>query len=381
MINLKIMKCTILYIFCCIVLAMGCQNRSNINEIPVDCQADTGGIPFRAFEDLTSSKFESFRTRFRPDTVFQNEQDEFKRILLLRNWISDIIKISDFEPEYPGEDHADRILEAALKGQGFHCGHYMVVQNAVMNAYGYVTRCLGAGAGVKNKNDGHHGSNEVWSNTFNKWFLSDAKYNHHFEKDGIPLSALEVREEFLKNEGKDVQMVKGTHRMVVESDSLKDNTGKWKNISKQEFMQTFTWIAWEASNDRFVHWPDNSDALADLIVYKDDYSAENTWIWDGRPHWAYAANRFTWVADRNAIEWKPNSVFVETTFDKDLATVRLKSAMPNFKTFQMKSGEESVWLDTGDSVVLRYSEKIQNISFRCVNLAGVAGKECNITLQ
>ena len=35
--------------------------------------------------------------------------------------------------------------------------------------------------------DGHHGINEIWSNKYNKWFLSDAKYNHHFEKDGIPL--------------------------------------------------------------------------------------------------------------------------------------------------------------------------------------------------
>ena len=40
----------------------------------------------------------------------------------------------------------------------------MIVQNALMNAYGYVTRCLGSGPGVKNGIDGHHGMNEIWLN-------------------------------------------------------------------------------------------------------------------------------------------------------------------------------------------------------------------------
>lgn len=43
----------------------------------------------------------------------------------------------------------------------------------------YVTRCLGAGPGVKGGPDGHHGVNEIWSNKFSKWYLSGAKYNHH----------------------------------------------------------------------------------------------------------------------------------------------------------------------------------------------------------
>ena len=128
------------------------------------------------------------------------------------NGFRKVIQISDFEESYPGDEFAEGILDAALKGHGFHCGHYMVVQNAVMNSYGYVTRCLGAGPGVKGGPDGHHGINEIWSNKYHKWFLSDAKYNHHFEKNGVPLSALEIREEYLKNKVADVVLVKGTNR-------------------------------------------------------------------------------------------------------------------------------------------------------------------------
>ncbi|MBW7892103.1 MAG: hypothetical protein H3C48_13990 [Chitinophagaceae bacterium] len=371
----------LLCLFCSAMLLTACNNRSSITGVQVDCPEDTVKIPFTSFEDLSSPKFDSFRTKYRPDTVFHGEQDEFKRILLLRSWISGIIKISDFEPDYPGEGYADRILDAALKGQGFHCGHYMIVQNAVMNAYGYLTRCFGAGPGVKNVRDGHHGANEVWSNTFHKWFLSDAKYDHHFEKDGIPLSALEVRDEYLKNKGKDVLMVKGSNREVIESDSLKDKTGKWRQVSKEEYMQTFTWIAWEGSNDRFVHWPDNSNALSDLVMYKDDYSDNNTWIRDGKPHWAYAAHRFTFIPDRKAIEWRPDEVIIDAASNGDKAVIKLKTQMPNLKTFQMKNEGDSVWQNIGDSVVLTFAGQPEKILFRPVNLAGVAGMECGITLH
>ena len=131
------------------------------------------------------------------------KQDEFKRMLLLRNWIRSVIPINDPGP-HPGDGSCESILDNALKGSGYHCGHYMVVQNAIMNAYGYVTRCLGAGPGGQDGVQNHHGINEVWLNTYQKWFLCDAKYNSHFEKNGVPLSALEVRDEYLKNKAEDI---------------------------------------------------------------------------------------------------------------------------------------------------------------------------------
>ncbi|MBD03411.1 MAG: hypothetical protein CME24_03580 [Gemmatimonadetes bacterium] len=64
------------------------------------------------------------------------------------------------------------------------------VQNAVFSAYGIVTRKITSdrcwddyGRSV------HHGINEVWSNDFAKWILLDAKFNNHFEKAGVSLSA------------------------------------------------------------------------------------------------------------------------------------------------------------------------------------------------
>ena len=122
----------ILFITASVALA-GCSSRdrqfyviqgSNAQVIP-----DTA---FESFEDLSNPKFAALRERYQLDTVFRGEKDEMKRILLLRNWISRVIKIDDYGP-YAGNGSVESILDEAIKGNGFHCGHYTAVQNAVMN--------------------------------------------------------------------------------------------------------------------------------------------------------------------------------------------------------------------------------------------------------
>ena len=233
---------------------------------------------FQSYENLALPEFKHLVGKYQLDTVFHGEKDEFKRILLLRHWIKSVIAINDHGEPYPGSGYAEGILDAALKGQGFHCGHFMIVQNAIMNAFGYVTRTLGAGPGIKGGPDGHHGANEIWLNKYHKWFLSDAKYDHHFEKDGIPLSALEVRNEYLKNKAADIVMVKGPGRTLTDIDPE-------NGTSKEQYAQTFTWIEWHGYNDMFSAWPNYRELL---IMYNDEYFKTHTWIWDGKPHWAYA---------------------------------------------------------------------------------------------
>jgi hypothetical protein len=154
------------------VIFFNCNTRS-YNVADVKNPEFISNSVFKSYEDMSSPKFSHLIEKYRLDTIFHGETDEFKRVLLLRHWIKSVIAINDFGDPYPGEGYAEGILDAALKGQGYHCGHFMTVQNAVMNAFGYVTRTLGAGPGVKGGPDGHHGINEIWLNKYNKWFLSE----------------------------------------------------------------------------------------------------------------------------------------------------------------------------------------------------------------
>jgi hypothetical protein len=359
-----------LVIFTALMLFAGCRDTSYEVE-PVDNPPFRPNVAFEGSEDLSHPGFRRLIVKYQLDTVFHGETDEFKRILLLRHWIKTVIKIDDFGDPYPGGGYVEGILDAALEGQGFHCGHFMKVQNGIMNAYGYVTRTLGAGPGVEGGPDGHHGINEIWLNDYQKWFLSDAKYDHHFEKDGIPLSALEIRDEYLKNKAADIIKVKGPDRVPTDQDP---ETG----TSKERSAQTYTWIEFHTYNDMFTSWPEHRTMLT---MYADDYFMNHTWIWGGKPHWAYAKPEFMRLEkDRDALEWTPNTIASEVRIDGRVARISLHSETPNLKTYQMREGKAGDWRQVDESCSMELKKKRHELTFRTLNLAGVSGPEHKIVI-
>lgn len=365
------MKARIKSLIFVVLLAVACTPKE-YSLIQVDNPVYKPNTVFKSSEDLSSPKFTHLIEKYRLDTVFHGETDELQRILLLRHWIKSVIRIEDFGDPYPGGGYVEGILDEALKGVGFHCGHYMKVQNGVMNAFGYVTRTLGAGPGVKEGPNGHHGINEIWLNSYNKWFLSDAKYDHHFEKNGIPLSALEVRDEYLKNKAADIVVVKGPGRTPTEVDP---ETG----TRRERSAQTYTWIEFHGYNDMFTSWPKHQELL---LMYEDDYFKNNTWYWGEGPHWAYAKPEFmVRVSDRNAIEWTPNTIASSVAVEGRKAVIELTSDTPNLKEYQMKSGQTGEWQAAGARIEQELKGKEQELLFRTVNLAGVTGREHRVVFN
>ncbi len=364
------MKDVIIIISICVLL-MSCITR-NYHVIEVENPVFKPNMVFHSYEDLASSKFSHLITKYRLDTVFHGETDEFKQILLLRHWIKSVIKINDSGEPYPGDGYTEGILDAALNGHGFHCGHFMTVQNGIMNAFGYVTRTLGAGPGVKGGPDGHHGINEIWLNQYNKWFLSDAKYDTHFEKNGIPLSALEVRDEYLKNKAADIVKVKGPERIPIDIDP---ETG----TSKVRSAQTYTWIEWHGYNNIFTVWPNHKEFL---IMYEDEFFKNNVWIWGGKPHWAFAKPEFLkLVQDRDKIYWTPNTIASRITINGNMTHIELTSETPNLKEYQMKELPSGEWKTAGRKFDEELKKREYEWAFRTVNLANVTGPEHKIVIK
>jgi hypothetical protein len=344
------------------IFLQSCQER-NYYIVEVDNPAYKPNKVFESFEDMASPKAAHLIAKYQLDTVVNSETDEFKRILLLRHWIKSVISILDYAPHYPGGGYVENILDHALQGQGYDCGYYMRVQNAIMSSFGYVSRTIGAGPGVKGVKDGHHGINEIWLNQYNKWFLSDAKYDHHFEKDGIPLSALEVRNEYLKNGGADILKVKGPERIPLEFD---EEMG-WDKI---EFVETYTWISWDAYSDIFTVWPDYKQLL---LMYEDDFHRNNTWYRGGRPHWSYGTGYLKLVQERDQIYFTPNTIASEIEIEGNIARIQLVSDTPNLKEYQVKKLPGDEWIKTDPSFVMELKKRRYELLFRTVNFAGVTG--------
>jgi hypothetical protein len=325
--------------------------RARINEV------------FPAYENLRDPRCQQLRTRYRLDRVVDGEADDFRRILLLRQWIKQHIRINNAHPT-PAREDAFSILDAALQGGGFHCAHFSLVQQGVYTAFGYVVRRLGAGPGLNEPGQwGHHGINEVWVDSLCKWVLVDAKYDSHFEKAGLPLSALEVRDELLADGAESVRLAVGPERRL----QRKPPPGA----------STYRWISWETT-PRFTDFPNQGSS--GLVVYEDAFFRANTWYRDGAPHWAYAADFFLPVRHRGWIEWTPNVVASRVELVGNRAEVMLRSCTPNFATYELRR-ERGDWRACKDRLSLPLSKSGLAVAFRSVNLAGVPGPEHRLEIR
>jgi hypothetical protein len=130
-----------------VVAITGCGKKT-WQKVDNDNPAFHPNVVFREYEDLRSPKFRQLVEKYQIDTVFHGETDEFRRILLLIHWIKSVITINDFGDPYPGDGDVEAILMKLCKA-GLSLRPFHDRANAIMNAYGYVTRTLGAGPGVK----------------------------------------------------------------------------------------------------------------------------------------------------------------------------------------------------------------------------------------
>jgi hypothetical protein len=337
------------------------KSRYMVQELPNPIRRVNEVFP--AYENLRHPRVQELRRKYRLDAVVAGETDEFRRILLLRQWIKSQIAINDANPA-PARDDAFSILDAARADGGFHCAHFSLVQQAVLNAFGYVTRRLGAGPGLNDpKFWGHHGINEVWVNDLCKWVLTDAKYDLHFEKDGLPLSALEIRDELLADGGVNVQRAYGPDRAPA----------RGKTPGRPD---TYRWISWEVT-PYFTDFPNQGSSA--LITYEDEYARNHTWYRDNAPHWAYAADYFLPVRHRGWIEWTPNVISSRVTIEGDRAQIRLYSCTPNLHSYQLQRAQGE-WRDCKDDLNLKLGPKGLHLTFRTLNLAQVPGPEHQVAI-
>ena len=341
------------------------QAQGKFVVVPVKNPEYRANQIFLAYEDFYSPRMAELRSKYGIDAAVAGKTDEWERILALEHWIKE--KVAGGHATPPGRD-AFAILDAAQTGSRFDCGPVSTVEHAVMNSHGYVTRRLGAGPGLKT-NGGHHGVTEVWVNKFGKWVVMDAEYELHFEKDGVPLSALEIRDEIWKDGGKSVVRCFGPERRPT-ADEYREIYGPTT--------ETYRWVSWEASTNHFTAYP--APTTSTMVMFEDNFFRNNVWYRDGKPHWAYNTPYLIKCPNRSWIEWTPNVISAKVQVNDQKAVVTLTSFTPNFRSFQMKT-DDGTWADCGEQVALPLARQTNAFTFRTVNLFGVTGPEHRVQID
>jgi hypothetical protein len=160
-------------------------------------------------------------------------------------------------------------------------------------------------------------------------------------------------------------------------DVLADKNGKILTHDRKWFTQWYTWLEWDNSSTRFSSWPSFDTKLN---MYRDAYFRNNTWYWDGKPHWGYNTDAINYIEERDQIEWTPNTIASSVTIGNDHAKIALSSFTPNFREYQVKHGNIA-WQRCDSVLNVSLDGESEEYLFRAVNIADVAGPEHRIVFS
>jgi len=164
------------------------------------------------FDSFNNPKLSELRLKYQLDSVIAPGKDEFDRQVRLMDWTHRQFK--KFGHPSCTETGALDILQAIGEGNSFFCAQYAKVLVSSAASLGWIDRELALRRHQGNAKDGssEHSTTEIWSNQHRKWVMLDPTSNMYLEKDGMPLSAYEIRQEWFYRGGTNLVFVVGQER-------------------------------------------------------------------------------------------------------------------------------------------------------------------------
>lgn len=317
-------------------------------------------LPVR-FQPIDAPRLDELRARERLDDVVASADDEFSRILLLKDWAN-----AQFPPglpdPYPPWD-AIVVLDWIRAGitEGF-CGQYAQVLLQALASFGITARYVEIGTV---DNPYAHFVIEVWSDEHGKWVAMDADYNLHFESArGVPLSALEVHEALVQQRADEVVVVEGP---VLPGHDMPD---RWPSRT----IELYYYYRVHLKADH-ISAPDEPpfDRFNDMVEWRDALTVP--WAASLVPS-PYPKERLTNLEsnDREAFTNGPNRVRLNIdAVHEGEVLLRFENNMLQFERYRLReSGGE--WKDyMASSYVWRPTPKSRELEVRAVNVRGVYG--------
>jgi hypothetical protein len=258
------------------------------------------------------------------------------------------------------------VLSKGLTGQTFNCTYLSFTLMQMYISLGYTARKITSVG---------HGTLDVWSDYWGKWFQIDPSRNSYYrlKETGIPLNSNEIRREHWKNGGINMEMVYGSEQRaerVTHEKREKDGLMRYRTDGYQ-------WVAYKSRNNffevPFAYWN------FDYLLVEDEYNKDKTWTsgntTDPRETLGTRTDR---IGD---IFWTLNQAHIHLYEDKgSTVIVQLETVTPNFKTFEY-SVDEGNWIKTDPVFHWELHEGQNSLKARSVNKFGVSGKEHKIVLN
>ncbi len=331
---------------------------------PVAIPDRRSAYPFAALRP-DNKRGRILRRRWRLSAVVRGAGSTFEKFVRLRNWArrrwSDgwVWGATDFCPPWDSL----LILELAPRGLSLGmCTHYATVFSHAAAALGLMARTVILRG---------HCANEAWSPEHGKWVFMDlgadhddrTRFTYHFERNGVPLSALEAHLAWKEKAFSGVRIVPTPPG------------------SRRGF---FTPESRLALFDRFAVTLRNDELLA-LEPGEPEHGALS-FSWDGYLWWRDEDRPLPWFSRQTTraadLEWTPDGarIHLRETARPGVLEVLLESPMPNLVGFRAREGS-GPWRARPARFHWRLRPGENRLEARPVNGFGVEGTAGAVTVE
>jgi hypothetical protein len=314
------------------------------------------------FDGYDNPELKALREQYRLDEVVAPGKDEFERQLLLLDWVNH--RLHKFgKPSSPARG-ALEILKATDEGHSFFCAHYGDVFVSAAASMGWVDRPLALrrpdqfGSGST-----EHTSTEIWSNQYRKWVMLDPTFAMYVEKDGIPLSAYEIRQEWFYRDGKDLVFVLDKDRKRYRKSDMPVFRGRYEGFGD------LVLDGGAVNPYGFIGYVPNTDLMTRGLDYgqmfiTQDRLCEGT-KWHKRTIPAEPATEPYFPINQSAFTLTPDA-------GNGTLRVGLRTLTPNFKTFLARIDGVD-WKPATDGFAWAPHAGANRLEVKTVNQFGVEG--------
>ncbi len=322
------------------------------------------------FDSFDNPKLNELRTRHGLEAVVAAGKDEFERQILLLDWTHRQFK----KFGHPSKDArgALEILRAIDEGHTFFCSQYAQVLVSAAASLGWVDRplALRRHQGVNQAGGStEHSVTEIWSNRYRKWVMLDPTSNLHLEKDGVPLNAVEIRQEWFYRGGTNLVFVVGKERKRYRKADLPIFLRRFDGFGDLTFEPD------ELDKYGFTAFIPNTDLMDSGFDYGGMFIVKDA-LCDGTK-WHI---RTVPTAPATDPYFPIGQAALGLSAEGGKIRASLKTLTPNFKRFEIRL-DGGDWSATGDTCIWKVGAGPNRLEARTLNQFGVTGPVSTAVLE
>lgn len=345
------------------------------NPNPKTCHVDF------SFENLLHPELLQMRIKYQLSQFARNYKDEFSAQLALMEWQNQN-QLSGGPDIKVGRD--DQVFDVINNNQ---CNSNMMqlpIDNCAGFAYAFVKLAAATGHIARAVNNisqstpyrlfsAPHVTVEIWSNQYIKWIAFDTLFNLSWWKNGMPLSALEIRDEYFKNDGKDINIKWGANLVTMPVNNLLGPTAGHP--------MKYYWVLYLKANNFFSFSPEEKFWRA--LLFRDEFNkgqAFTTYPNNNRRPYA-GEGTLDESSDKKDFNWPLNlTQIIATAGSTNKLYLKLFTWTPNFDQFSIQWNEQSIKsYEKEYKFILKPG--INKLTAQSINILGIKGHPSKIVIE